>query len=83
MSLTTKANHNFGDLKKTLFTAGESPYSLWRETHEAAEPTATAPAQEVDVIEHLRFNIDQMQDLSSRFQFLLEELSSVLVKKKK
>ncbi len=81
MSLTTRANNNFGDLKKTLFTAGESPYTVWRETHETVE-TTSAPSSEVDVLEHLRFNIDQLQDLNSRFQFLLEELSSVLVKKK-
>lgn len=81
MSLT-KANHNFGDLKKTLFTAGESPYSVWRETQEAEVVSAPAAVQEVDVLELLRFNIDQLQDLNSRFGFLLEELSSVLVKKK-
>lgn len=80
MSLT-KANHNFGDLKKTLFTAGESPYSVWRETQETEVVQAPA-VQEVDVLELLRFNIDQLQDLNSRFGFLLEELSSVLVKKK-
>ncbi|MBY0384555.1 hypothetical protein K2X05_05300 [bacterium] len=80
MSLT-KANHNFGDLKKTLFTAGESPYSVWREAQEAEVVSAPA-VQEVDVLELLRFNIDQLQDLNSRFGFLLEELSSVLVKKK-
>jgi hypothetical protein len=84
MSLTTKADHNFGELKKTLFTAGETPYTVWREAQESALPSPQQPSQsEVDVLEHLRFNIDQLQDLNSRFQFLLEELSSVLVKKKK
>jgi hypothetical protein len=79
MGLTTKADHSFGELKKTLFTEGETPYMVWRETQEPVPPSQP----EVDVLEHLRFNIDQLADLNSRFQFLLEELSSVLVKKKK
>jgi hypothetical protein len=81
MSLT-KANHNFGDLKKTLFATGESPYSVWRESQEPTESVAAPASQDVDVLEHLRFNIEQLSDLNSRFGFLLEELSSVLVKKK-
>ncbi len=77
----SKASHNFGDLKKTLFAAGESPYSVWRESQEPAESVKT-PQQDVDVLELLRFNIDQLQDLNSRFGFVLEELSTVLVRKK-
>jgi hypothetical protein len=81
MSLS-KANHNFGDLKKTLFTTGESPYSVWRDSQEPTE-SVTPTQQDVDVLELLRFNIDQLQELNSRFGFVLEELSSVLVKKKR
>jgi hypothetical protein len=75
MSLSYKADHNFGEIKKALFNEGATPYLQWRETHQ------TAPS-EVDVLEHLRFNIEQLTDLNSRFQFLLEELSTVLVKRK-
>lgn len=78
MSLTYKADHNFGELKKTLFTGGDTPYMVWRETH-----TEIDADKDVDVLEHMRFNIEQLKDLNSRFQFLMEELSSVLVKKKK
>jgi hypothetical protein len=81
MSLT-KASHNFGDLKKTLFASGESPYSVWRDSQEPTE-SVVPPQQDVDVLELLRFNIDQLQELNSRFGFVLEELSSVLVKKKR
>ena len=75
MSLSYKADHNFGELKKALFTEGETPYSAWRESQ-------NVKSNEVDVLEHLRFNIEQLNDLNSRFQFLLGELSTVLVKKK-
>ena len=75
MSLSYKADHNFGELKKALFTEGETPYSAWREAQ-------NVNPSEVDVLEHLRFNIEQLNDLNSRFQFLLGELSTVLVKKK-
>ena len=80
MSLT-KASHNFGDLKKTLFASGESPYSVWRESQDSTE-SVKAPQQDVDVLELLRFNIEQLQELNSRFGFVLEELSTVLVRKK-
>ncbi len=84
MSLTTKASPHFGELKKTRFTLGDSPYQLWRETHEPVLPSPTQDkTPEVDVLEHLRFNIDQLQNLNARFQFMLEELSTVLVRKKK
>ena len=78
MSLNYKADHNFGELKKTRFTEGDTPYMVWRETH-----TEIDDAKDVDVLEHMRFNIEQLKDLNSRFQFLMEELSSVLVRKKK
>jgi len=78
MSLTYKADHSFGELKKTAFTGGDTPYMVWRETHVEIDGD-----KDVDVIEHLRFNIEQLKDLNSRFQFLMEELSSVLVRKKK
>ena len=76
MSVSYKADHNFGELKETLFTEGETPYSAWREAHNVS------PTEQVDVLEHLRFNIEQLNDLNSRFQFLLGELSTVLVKRK-
>lgn len=69
MSASRKIEHNFGELKKTRFSQGETPMHLWGDK------------AEVDVIEHLRFNIGQLQDLNSRFKFLLEELSTVLIKK--
>ena len=75
MRVSYKADHNFGELKKARFNEGATPYSAWREAR-------NENASEVDVLEHLRFNIEQLNDLNSRFQFLLEELSSVLVKKK-
>ena len=81
MSLTTKASLHFGELKKTRFVMGDSPYQIWRETHEPV-PAVQQEVVEVDVLEHLRFNIDQLQNLNARFQFMLEELSSVLVRKK-
>lgn len=78
MSLQYKADHNFGELKKTLFKGGDTPYMVWRDSHIADTPATN----DVDVLEHLRFNIEQLKDLNSRFQFLMEELSTVLVKKK-
>jgi hypothetical protein len=78
MSLTYKADHNFGELKKALFTTSDTPYMVWRETHNDIDT-----AKDVDVLEHMRFNIEQLKDLNSRFQFLMEELSTVLVKKKR
>jgi len=75
MSLNYKTDHNFGELKTTRFTESDTPYMAWRETH-------TEVANEVDVLEHLRFNIEELKDLNSRFQFLMEELSTVLVRKK-
>lgn len=75
MSLSYKADHNFGELKKTSFNEGATPYTAWRESQHVN-------TSEVDVLEHLRFNIEQLSDLNSRFQFLMEELSTVLVKKK-
>lgn len=79
MSVEYKANHNFGELKKTRFTDGDTPYMVWRESHAEVDHSVA----DVDVLEHMRFNIEQLVDLNSRFQFLMEELSSVLVKKKK
>ena len=70
MSASRKIEHNFGELNKARFAKGETPIRVWGE-----------PNTEVDVIEHLRFNIGQLRDLNSRFKFLLEELSGVLVKK--
>jgi hypothetical protein len=82
MSLT-KASHNFGDLKKTLFASGESPYSVWRDSQEPTTESVNTQQQDVDVLELLRFNIEQLEELNSRFGFVLGELSSVLVKKKR
>lgn len=76
-----RANTSFGDLKKTLFSAGETPYMVWREAYDSSEDQRSSQ-EDVDVIEVLRFNIDQLRELNSRFGFLLEELSTVLVKKK-
>jgi hypothetical protein len=79
MSLSYKADHSFGEIKKAAFEEGATPYQQWRQNHN--EDHKTIPS-EVDVLEHLRFNIEQLTDLNSRFQFLLEELSTVLVKRK-
>lgn len=73
---SVKTHRDFERLKKTYFTTGETPYTLWKEsTVETIEP-------EVDVIEQFRFNMQSLEEIQSRFQFVLEELSSVLVKKK-
>lgn len=71
MSATRKIDHNFGELKRTRFVEGQTPINTWGHT----------PVAEVDVIEQLRFNVSQIKDLNSRFNFLLEELSGVLIKK--
>lgn len=78
MGLIQKTEHNFGELKQTRFNEAETPFEVWGPT---SKSVPTAP-QNVDVLEQLRFNIDQMNDLNARFQFLLEELSGVLVRRK-
>ncbi len=72
----SKTHSDFERLKKTYFTTGETPYTLWK------APTVETVKPEVDVIEQFRFNMQSLEELQSRFQFVLEELSTVLVKKK-
>lgn len=77
MGLIQKAERNFGELKQTRFTETETPFEVWGPSAKSVSSTTN-----VDVIEQLRFNIDQLSDLNARFKFLLEELSSVLVRRK-
>ncbi|MCB9072733.1 MAG: hypothetical protein H6623_03860 [Bdellovibrionaceae bacterium] len=72
----SKTHRDFEELKKTYFSSGETPYMMWNET----PVVDTKP--EVDVIEQFRFNMQSLEELNSRFQFVLQELSTVLVKKK-
>ncbi|MCC6137570.1 MAG: hypothetical protein IT287_02990 [Bdellovibrionaceae bacterium] len=72
----TKTRRDFEDIQKTFFSTGETPYQVWK------TPAIDNIEPEVDVIEQFRFNMQNLEELSSRFQFVLEELSSVLVKKK-
>jgi hypothetical protein len=72
----SKTKRDFEGLKKTYFSIGETPYQVWK------TPTVETVETEVDVIEQFRFNMQSLEELQSRFQFVLEELSSVLVKKK-
>lgn len=76
MGLMQKTERNFGELKQTRFTDSVTPFEVW------GPSSHVSSANNVDVIEQLRFNIDQLTDLNARFQFLLEELSSVLVRRK-
>ena len=72
----SKTHRDFEELKKTYFSSGETPYMMWNETPVVDEKP------EVDVIEQFRFNMQSLEELNSRFQFVLQELSTVLVKKK-
>jgi hypothetical protein len=72
----SKTHRDFEELKKTYFSSGETPYMMWK----APEISRVEP--EVDVIEQFRFNMQSLEELSSRFQFVLEELSTVVIKKK-
>ncbi len=72
----TKTQRDFENLKKTYFTTGETPYQMWK------APSVNDHKPEVDVIEQFRFNMQSLEELNARFQFVLEELSSVLIKKK-
>lgn len=72
----TKTQHDFENLQQTYFSSGETPYQVWKASAvDVVEP-------EVDVIEQFRFNMQSLEELNARFQFVLEELSSVLIKKK-
>lgn len=72
----TKTQRDFENLKQTYFSSGETPYQVWK------EPAVDVIEPEVDIIEQLRFNMQSLEELNARFQFVLEELSSVLIKKK-
>lgn len=71
----SRTERDFEKLKKTKFIAGETPYQMWQ------APSVESTETEVDIIEQFRFNVQNLEELSSRFQFVLEELSSVLIKR--
>lgn len=72
MSASLKTQTDFGQIWQQ-----ESPEKNW----EVVQSSRRDCLSDSDVIEHLQYNIQQLEELNHRFNFVLKELSTILVKK--